>query len=149
MSKYFFSFPSNMTTLKISDFVFEALIDTIDTDEMEKHRLKVVVSELFVNAFKHGNNSDPSKYIDVIFDIDKRNFEVVVKDQGSGLARETFRAFVDSWADPEEEHGRGIKIVCKLSDNVNIFKDSDGKFCVRAVKNIKDKVNNFSLVINK
>lgn len=134
MSKYYMSFPSNPTALNIADEMFGLVISTLNVDNHEKHRLKLIVSELFTNAYIHGNQSNPDKYVDVTMDLSESEFSVVVRDQGSGLAKETFKAFVEAYADPMEEHGRGIKIMRKLSDKVDLFRDAEGRFCVRATK---------------
>jgi len=132
MNSYHFSFPTTETTLRICDFILGSLIDTAKASDSDKHRFKVIVSELVMNAYNHGNKADPEKYIDISIEMDEPELEVVVKDQGQGVARETFKAFVDSYSDPEDEHGRGIKLVCTFSDKVNLFRDGSGRFCVRA-----------------
>ena len=134
MSKYYFSFPSTETSLKVSDDIFGILIGSLEIDDLEKHRLKIVVSELFVNAYLHGNNADPSKYIDVVIEFDDGGFVVIVKDQGNGIERDKFKALAVTLSASLEDRGRGIKIMRRLSDRVDFFKDSDGRFCMRAIK---------------
>ena len=134
MSKFYFSFPSTETALKVSDDIFGILIGNLNIDGFEQHRLKIVVSELFVNAYLHGNNSDPSKYIDVIIEFDDEEFVVTVKDQGNGIGREKFKVLAETLSASMDEHGRGVKIMRKLSDKVDFFKDADGRFCMRAIK---------------
>ena len=73
---------------------------------MERHRLKVIVSELFVNAYLHGNKADPEKCIDVVLEIDEYNFVVIVKDRGDGLSREKVKALSRAIVDHQTEHGR-------------------------------------------
>jgi serine/threonine-protein kinase RsbW len=134
MSKFYFSFPSTETAFRVSDDIFGILIGNLNVDGFEKHRLKVVVSELFVNAYLHGNNGDPSKYIDVIMEFSDEEFAVTVKDQGNGIGREKFKALAETLSASMDDHGRGVKIMRRLSDRVDFFKDSDGRFCMRAIK---------------
>ncbi len=136
MNKYSFSFPSTEEAFRISDSVFATVIDTFGGSVSEKHRMKIIVSELFMNAYLHGNKIDQSKYIDVILEIEDDEFVAIVKDQGSGFTRERFRSMVDSISEPESKGGRGIKIVHKLSDRIQLFMDKGDKFCIKASKKL-------------
>jgi anti-sigma regulatory factor (Ser/Thr protein kinase) len=122
--------------MRISDDIFSIVIGAMDTGNHEKHCLKVIVSELFANAYQHGNKQDPAKNVDVIFDISDREFSVVVKDEGAGVAKTALWSLSEALPEPYEVRGRGIRIVRKLSDKVDVFKDSQGKFCIRATKRL-------------
>ncbi|MEE9554825.1 MAG: ATP-binding protein [candidate division Zixibacteria bacterium] len=137
MLKYAFRFPNEDSAFTISDDIFGRVIDTIDTDIAERHKMKLIVSELFMNAYLHGNNRDNSKSIDVEMEIDSELFVVTVKDEGGGIAKERFKEMVASISAPEDESGRGITIVQRISDKIQLFKDSDDKFCIKATKKIK------------
>ena len=92
------------------------------------------LEELFINAYLNGNNADPSKYIDVIMEFSDEEFAVTVKDHGNGLGREKFKALAETLSATMDDHGRGVKIMRRLSGRVDFFKDSDGRFCMRAIK---------------
>lgn len=138
MLRYDFKFPSEESAFRISDEVFGLVIDTIDADISERHKMKLIVSELFMNAYLHGNNlkSRTRKSIDVILEIDSDLFVVTVKDEGGGIAKERFKEMVASISAPEDESGRGITIIHTLSDKIQLFKDPDNKFCIKATKEI-------------
>lgn len=138
MSKYFFSFPSTELSLKISDDIFSVLINNVDIAEHEKYQLKVVISELFVNAYLHGNAADPGKYIDVIIELNKTEVVVIVKDQGNGVSLEKFKEYVGSLPESLSEHGRGINIARRFGDKVDLFKDPEGKFCIRFARRLNN-----------
>jgi anti-sigma regulatory factor (Ser/Thr protein kinase) len=138
MSKFLFSFPSTELSLKVSNEIFGILIDNLNIDKNEKYRLKIVVSELFANAFVHGNRSDPAKYIDVVIDINNQEFVAIVKDQGTGVTPEKLKILGVALPEPLSEHGRGINIAQKYGDNVDLYKDPDGRFCIRFAR----KLNN-------
>lgn len=74
--------------------------------------------------------------IDVILEIDTDMFVVTVKDAGGGIAKERFKEMVASISAPEDERGRGITIIHTLSDKIQLFKDPDNKFCIKATKEI-------------
>jgi serine/threonine-protein kinase RsbW len=133
-------------SLRVADDIFGIIIDAQNIERMERHRLKVIVSELFVNAYLHGNKADPAKYIDVVLEIDENEFVVIVKDRGDGLSREKVKALSHAVVDPQSEHGRGLGMMHRLGDKVDSFKDSDGRFCVRVAKKIKETNNKNGLV---
>ncbi len=137
MSKYFFSFPNTEEAFRISDDVFGYIIDTIDIDVAERQRLKLIVSELFMNAYLHGNKFDTGKYIDVALNIGTDEFIAIVKDEGIGFTKQRFRKMVEEVSDLESNSGRGIRIVQELSDKIRVFKDERGKFCIKATRKFK------------
>ena len=137
MERYNFSFPNTAGACEISADILSPVIDSLIVDAPEKHRLKLIVSELVTNAYVHGNKSDRGKTIDVVIQIDDEQFVVVVKDQGKGLKEERYREIVKSVSGESDESGRGMKIVHKLSDQVQLFRDEDDKFCIRVTRRIK------------
>ena len=139
MVRYFFSFPSTEEAFKISDDIFGRVIDTIDIEIAERHRLKLILSELYMNAYLHGNKEDISRFIDVSMEIGPDEFIAVVKDEGAGITVRRFQELVGKTADFESDSGRGIRIVNKLSDKIELFKDETGKFCIKAARKFKKK----------
>jgi len=137
MIRYCFTFPNTEKAFRISDEIFGLVVDTVDADVLERQRMKLILSELFMNAYIHGNKSDPAKNVDVLIEIEGDDFTATVKDQGEGIAKERFKEMVQSISNPEDESGRGITIVHKLSDKVQLYKDKDDKFCIRAIRKIE------------
>jgi anti-sigma regulatory factor (Ser/Thr protein kinase) len=146
MSRFTFSFPTTEISLRVADDIFGIIIDAQNIDRMERHRLKVIVSELFVNAYLHGNRADPEKTIDVVIEIGGDEFVVIVKDSGNGMSKEKVKALSHSVTDPQSESGRGIGIMGRLGDRIDSFRDSDGRFCVRVAKKIREMSNKDGLV---
>lgn len=139
MKRYFLSFPSTEEAFKVSDEIFSLIIDTFNIGIAERQRLKLIVSELYVNAYLHGNKADASKYIDVAMEIGPEEFSTIVKDEGTGLTQVKFKEMVESIADVESVSGRGMRIVYKLSDKVGIFKDERGKFCIKSTRKLAER----------
>ena len=79
-------------------------------------KIRLVLDELIVNSYKHGNNKDFDKIIEVIVLIDDKYCMIKVKDEGDGIDYTKDR---DMLAD----HGRGIQLVYNLCDNI-IVKDN-------------------------
>jgi serine/threonine-protein kinase RsbW len=146
MSKFFFSLPSNELSLRVADDIFGVVINSLDIDHIEKHRLKVIVSELFVNAYVHGNKRDPEKYIDVVFEVNVDEFVAVVKDRGDGVPGDKFKSRHRAALDPFPENGRGFQLTHNLSDKVDSYKDSEGRFCVRIARKLGDMKNKNGLI---
>ena len=137
MQKFHFSFPSSQKIFEISDDIFGLIIDTMDAELAERQRIKLIISELFMNAYLHGNNADPAKSIEVVLEFDCDRFAVEVRDAGKGLTRKRFNELAESGEDYESSSGRGMRIISKLCDSVDIFKDDNEKFCIRVVKKLK------------
>ena len=80
--------------------------------------VKLILSELFVNAFIHGNKQDPSKKITVQYSIGEKKLILTIGDEGSGFDYKNMR-------DPASDEnvikmsGRGLFLVKHLSDNIN------------------------------
>ncbi len=139
MAKYFFSFPSTEKAFIISDDIFGRIIDTFEIGIAERQRLKLIVSELYMNAYLHGYKDNASKIIDVSIEIDTDCIVTVVKNEGAGFSERQFKELIDANVDFESDSGRGIKIVHKLSDKVQLFRDEAGKFCIESTKKLKKK----------
>jgi len=139
MVRYFFSFPSTEEAFRISDDIFGQIIDTINAEVAERQRLKLIVSELYMNAYLHGNRADASKFIDVSIEIGADEFVTIVKDEGAGLTKVRFKEMVESIADVESVSGRGMRIIYKLSDKVRVFRDERGKFCIKSTRKLEKK----------
>ena len=139
MQKFLFSFPSCKKTFEISDDIFGLIIDTMDTEVVEKQRIKLIISELFMNAYLHGNDADPAKTIEVVFEFDTDRFVAEVRDSGRGITKEKFDQLANSGEDFESSSGRGMRIISRLCDSVDIFKDDKNRFCIKVVKKIKSR----------
>lgn len=79
-------------------------------------KIRLILDELIVNSYKHGNNKDFDKIIEVIVLIDKECCMIKVKDEGEGINYGKDRDLL-------AHHGRGIQLVNTLSDNL-IVKDN-------------------------
>jgi serine/threonine-protein kinase RsbW len=134
---YTFSFPNTARAYGISAEILNPVVNSLAAGAPEKQRLKLIVSELVMNAYIHGNRGDPRKTIDVIIQFDENQFVTVVKDQGRGFKEEDYRRMVTAVSGEGDESGRGMKIVHKLCDQVQLYKDEDDKFCIRVTRRMK------------
>lgn len=91
-------------------------LENLNLDEDMIFKLRLILDELIVNSYKHGNAKDFDKIIEVIVLIDKDYCMIKVKDEGEGINYGKDRDLLSN-------HGRGIQIVNTLSDNL-IVKDN-------------------------
>lgn len=84
--------------------------------------IKLILTEALSNAFLHGNNSDKSKPIELIYGYDGTclNFKIVsenVKAENISIPE-----FIDD-SDILDEHGRGLFLIRSMADKVE-FEDN-------------------------
>lgn len=91
-------------------------LENLNLNEDMIFKLRLILDELIVNSYKHGNAKDFDKIIEVIILIDKDYCMIKVKDEGEGINYGRDRNLLS-------DHGRGIQIVNTLSDNL-IVKDN-------------------------
>jgi serine/threonine-protein kinase RsbW len=92
--------------------------------------MQMVISELCINAVRHGNCGDPSKKVIVIYTISSQKLHVVIQDEGTGYNP----AAVPDPTLPENIHkssGRGLSTAVRYSDECNVIKPGN---CVEVIK---------------
>lgn len=87
------------------------LLKKLKFDDDIIFKIRLILDELIGNSYKHGNNKDYEKMIDVLMFIDKSLVMIKVRDEGEGINYSKKR---DMLAD----HGRGIQLVYSLADNL-------------------------------
>lgn len=79
-------------------------------DENARFALRLALDEALINAYKHGNHTDPSRKVYVRYEINPDGVEVEIEDEGDGF-------MVESLADPRNNDsihktsGRGIFLI--------------------------------------
>jgi serine/threonine-protein kinase RsbW len=122
------SIPSNLDKISgiVSDVINNLQNDGHLLDECTLFELKVILNEVLINAIKHGNKEDESKYVKVNAGIVKDDLlYIVVEDEGMGYGYDCF--CINHKAVNEEsdicnvmESGRGILIINSLCDNIKV-----------------------------
>lgn len=107
------------TDLKyIKDFR-DKLIEILEEKSVEDDlifKIRLILDELIINSYKHGNRCQYDKNIDTTFVLDEDYCLIKVKDEGEGIDY-----FLDN--DAFTDHGRGIKLVYSLAQEL-IIKDN-------------------------
>jgi serine/threonine-protein kinase RsbW len=86
-------------------------------DDSAAFAIRLALEEGLMNAIRHGNRSDPSKDVEIEFDIDRRRAIIVITDQGDGFDPSDLP---DPTADEnlEKPTGRGIMLMRAYMDDV-------------------------------
>lgn len=74
-------------------------------------KLRLILDELIINSYKHGNQKVFDRKINCLVLVDDDYCLVKVKDEGAGIN-------IKNSDDPLAEHGRGIMLVNAISDEL-------------------------------
>ena len=82
----------------------------LNLSEVDFFNLHICIYEIFVNAVYHGNNIDPSKFVELFIETSNDSVKVMVIDQGKGFSLENVADPLSS-ENILRDSGRGIFIV--------------------------------------
>jgi len=90
--------------------------------------LKLAVSEAVNNAIEHGNKSEASKLVEVVFALDQEKLEVRISDQGAGIERLDFSRRTVEEQNLEEGmlRGFGTYLISALVDDCEVSSSQTG-----------------------
>ncbi len=90
--------------------------------------LKLAVSEAVNNAIEHGNKSETSKLVEVVFALDHEKLEIRISDQGAGVERLDFSRRVIEEQNLEEGilRGFGTYLISALVDDCEVSSSQNG-----------------------
>lgn len=94
----------------------------------ETHRAKLLISEVVVNAVKHGNRFDSSKEVRLDISVCDHRVDIRVEDEGEGFDPDDVP---DPRADENlcRDHGRGLFLINSLADEV-CYEQGGRRICV-------------------
>lgn len=122
--------PSSTHFVYVIDAIISEIVSDIGFDKEASEQINLAVIEATVNAFKHGNNEDPSKRTRFEFILSQDKLTVVVEDQGTGFNRESVADPLDP-SNLLKSSGRGIFLMETCMDSVTF--EASGRI-VRMVK---------------
>jgi len=131
-----FEFSSEMAIVR--NVVHNAL-DFIDENQKsltleQRSDLKLVLSELLYNAVIHGNRKDTQKYVYIRIEIADSHVLASIQDEGHGFDHRAVIRQARSENALLRENGRGMILVCALTDAV-YFNETGNQ--IRFVKALK------------
>lgn len=122
--------PSDLLAAKQPE---QEILDTLQRytyPEQAVFAVKLALEEALVNAIKHGNRSDPAKYITVRYDVNTSRAVIIIADEGKGFCPDTVP---DCTAEENLSRpcGRGIMLMQAYMDTVQYSRNGT---LVRMVK---------------
>jgi serine/threonine-protein kinase RsbW len=113
---------SDIKNLTIVEATIDGLLnDGLLNDEVYGNVI-VASTEAVLNAFKHGNQNDPSKKAAIDILINENALEFTVSDEGSGFDHLSLPDPTDP-ENLEKVNGRGIFIIKNLADTVEFLRN--------------------------
>jgi len=86
--------------------------------EDDEGDLRLILSELLLNAVIHGNRGDMHKTVVLALDIADGTVSCAITDEGDGFDHRALLAGFGAEDDCESEHGRGVRIAYALTDTM-------------------------------
>jgi len=90
--------------------------------------LKLAVSEAVNNAIEHGNHSQATKLVEVVFLLDHEKLEVRIRDEGEGAERVDFgrRVVEEHNIETGMHRGFGMYLINALVDDCEVSSSQQG-----------------------
>lgn len=101
----------------------EEICDYYNINDTYFGNILIALTEAFNNALLHGNQSDSSRNIEIVFESKPKGLSFTVKDEGAGYDPEQVPDPLDLETDPSEESGRGLFLIHSLSDKVDVSEE--------------------------
>jgi serine/threonine-protein kinase RsbW len=111
--------PSRLELLGLLDRVATTLCERIELDEATTSQVSMSVIEAGTNAIQHGHRLDPSKLVDVRFELWPDKIEITVRDTGPGFDVSRVNGDITSPEHLFDARGRGIYIMRACMDEVS------------------------------
>lgn len=114
--------PSEIGNLRLVEKAIDELSLELDLSDEVYGNVLVATMEATNNAIIHGNNSDPSKNVNIKIFSEEKELKVQIEDQGIGF---DFSSVPDPTAPEnlEKINGRGIFLMERLSDEILYLDD--------------------------
>lgn len=106
---------------KVRDIVSHLLkfIDSHSPANEARSDLKLVFNELLFNAIIHGNKKDSTKKVHVRAKMVGDRLVATIQDEGPGFNYRQILEYAKTETALFNEHGRGMMLVCSLTDNIS------------------------------
>jgi serine/threonine-protein kinase RsbW len=125
--------PSRLELLPLVDQLAAGISERLAFDVESRMQISISVLEAGTNAIQHGNRIDPTKPVDLSFELHPDRLEVIVHDLGKGFDIEKLLTDITSPEHLLDLRGRGIYMMRSCMDTVDFSFGPDGT-TVRLVK---------------
>jgi serine/threonine-protein kinase RsbW len=126
---------SALEYLDLVQTLTDCITDFMGFDDDTAHWIGMSVRESVTNAIQHGNKLDPSKRVEISFEVAPDHLEITVRDQGKGFQSDR----LPNPLDPEnllKPSGRGIFYIRSFMDEVEFIPRTQGGMEVHMVKKV-------------
>ena len=117
------SLPSRLEILGVLDKIADGITEFLEFEDVDRDAVAISVIEACTNAIQLGHGEDPSKTVQVVFDLEPDQLTIRVHDGGRG-----FQPVPEGSMTPPDllaTRGRGIFIMRSMMDDV-FFDFSEG-----------------------
>ena len=121
-------FPTAWETLKLANDIFHVIAMNASADNHTSHRIWVVLSEIFNNAYQYGENNVPNASIIFEMCFNKDKFVASIINEGTGFTDKNIKW--NEFPSGDMESGRGLKIIKRLCEKVEFKNINGNKFGV-------------------
>lgn len=126
---------SALDNLDLIQTLTDCITQFMKFDEDSAHWIAMSVRESVTNAIQHGNKLDPSKKVDIRFEVSPKQLSISVKDQGDGFRADEIPNPLDA-DNLLKPSGRGIFYIRTFMDEVEFRALSQGGMEVHMVKRV-------------
>lgn len=136
MSCYEFTYPSKLENLAKMYADLSEVLNRHGVSEKIMREMQVAVSEAFTNAVVHAHGGDEEKKIGLSIELNKYSIAADIVDEGSDHDIDAIKS-VRLNRDSSAISGRGMGIIRRLSDQLEIRKLENGGVGVRIIRYLK------------
>ena len=108
---------SRLENVELVQIAVEAALQQLPVEETFAHQVGTAIREAVANAIEHGNQSDPTKRVEVDFGLEGDDIVITVTDEGLGFEPNN----IPDPLEPEnllKPNGRGILLIREFMDRV-------------------------------
>jgi anti-sigma regulatory factor (Ser/Thr protein kinase) len=125
MESYSLKYPSIAASESLMLDDISDLLERLGLDREMKHKIMLVVSEAFTNAYLHGNRENPAMEIKI--DLTVKESEITVDISDEGKEREGLKNILNKKpAAPLGENGRGVDLMRHYADKIRFERGIKG-----------------------
>lgn len=116
------SLESRPENISLVERFVEEICDYYNINDTYFGNILISLTEAFNNALLHGNQSDPDRKINIVFESKPKGLSFTVSDEGGGYDPDEVPDPLDLEIDASTETGRGLFLIRSLSDKTEIAK---------------------------
>jgi anti-sigma regulatory factor (Ser/Thr protein kinase) len=132
-------FPISMVSVRLADDIFDAIARNVTVDTKLAFNIRLVLSEVFSNAFLYGEKQSAGAVIEFRGCFNNHKFVASIINEGTGFSDNAIEW--NKFPKAMEESGRGLKIIRQLCDKLEFRKHNENKFETYVEINTGIKVN--------